>query len=174
MDGNEIKYDPPTFEGLGTANGEIVAGFSRNGKLCSKATEKTLYALFQQAKAQNEQMPNHLKSFSSQQAKLEQTARLAIQEVKNRHGIPLDTPPVELVGTVQNDDLSAALTFTEEQARNRLFALQKERQKAKKSTKTWIATYATTNAIKQTKTLLRDIQQEKQQAGIPLDTPEIT
>ena len=174
MEGEEIKYDPPTFDHLGKKHGEVVAVFSRNGKPCNVATEKTLYALFQQAKAHNEQMPYHLKALSSKQATTNETARLTIQEFKTRHGIPLDTPPVELIGTIKNDDHRAALTFTEEQASNRVFALQEERQQAKKSAKTWFAIHATTNDIKQAKNLLRDIQHEKKQAGIPLDTPEIT
>ena len=80
----------------------------------------------------------------------------------------------EVVGTVQADDIRKATTFTEQAASDKLFKLYTSRQQAKKSATDWFLIYADTNTIKNTKRMLRLIQNEKKQAGIPLDTPEVS
>ena len=98
MDGKGTRYEllVGTFNRLATKHGEIVALISRpiyNGKPVI-VTEKGALRSYEMSKAHNEQMPYHLKWFSSQEMALRQQARAAIQEAKIHHGIPLDTPPV--------------------------------------------------------------------------------
>lgn len=80
----------------------------------------------------------------------------------------------EVVGTVQVDDIEGTTTFTEQHASDKLFKLRKARQMLKKiPVDNGFKIYVHTNAIKNTKRMLRLIQDTKKQNGIPLDMPEI-
>ena len=95
MDGPKIDENyREKFEKLATCKGEIVALYSNTLGERFALGEKYLLEAYNTAAAHNALMPPDMKAMSGHKMAVSQEGRAAIQEAKNRYGIPLDTPPV--------------------------------------------------------------------------------
>lgn len=106
MDGNKTEYRQ-TFEKLAKRNGEVVAVVSDTDGERFASTERELLEEYLEAATHNAAMPDDLKASSARYMELDQYARAQIQAYKRKHGIPLDTPPVEDTKPPSEDDVRA-------------------------------------------------------------------
>ena len=107
MDGPKIDENyRQKYEGVyRISEGEVVAFFSDTLGRTRPLGEKYLLRAYKIAAANYAFMPPDAKATVSHKMAVSQEGRAAIQAYKKRHGIPLDTPPVDQpVNITANDE----------------------------------------------------------------------